>query len=173
MEVCLCLKDLNLTMYIKCTEKLTRLKIPWINIIDEDMNNFLDIWCDAKNCSKELVFVSLLTLTSAISGPKVTVATRNRSFVSPINHFIISVMDPGGGKSNVFARVLKPVMEDFKRSHGSELNLENYTTAGMQRHQEESEGYGIVTSDEGQKILTQIRQKEQKGNCFSHLNIIM
>ena len=110
------------------------------------------------------MFGSLLTLTSAISGPKVTVATINRSFVSPINHFIISVMDPGGGKSNVFARVVKPVTEDFKRSHGSDLNLENYTSAGMQRHQEDSEGYGIVTSDEGKKIQTQIRQKEQKGN---------
>ena len=59
--------------------------------------------------------------------------------------------------------MIKPVLDDFKRLHGSDLNLENYTSAGLQRHQEESSGYGIVTSDEGHKIFTQIRQKEQKG----------
>ena len=74
----------------------------------------------------------------------------------------------------MFLPVLKPVIEDLKRNHGSELNLENYTTAVMQRHQEDSEGYGIVTSDEGQKILAQITQ-EQKGNlfCFKRKNVIV
>ena len=144
-------------------KKAYKVKVPWQEILDEDVMKFIDLWCQAKNCSKELVFGALITLTAAVSGPGVTVATRNRNYVSPINHFLISVMDPGGGKSNVFARVIKPVLDEFKRMHGSELNLENYTSAGLQRHQEESSGYGIVTSDEGHKIFTQIRQKEQKG----------
>ena len=147
-------------------KKAYRVKIPWCEILDEEILNFLDIWCQAKNCSRELVFGSLLTLTAAISGPGVKVCTRNRNYVSPVNHFLISIMDPGGGKSNVFARVIKPVLDDFKSAHGNEPNLENYTSAGLQRHQEESSGYRIVTLDEGHKIFTQIRQKEQKGLYF-------
>ena len=100
-------------------------------VLDEDVLNFIDLWCQAKNCSRELVFGSLLTLTAAISVPGVTVATRN---ISPIIH----VMDPGAGKSNVCARVIKPVLDDFKRMDCSELNLENYTSVGLQRHQEGS-----------------------------------
>ena len=119
--------------------------------------------------SKKLVFGALLTLTAAILGPGVTVAMRNRNYISPINHFLISIVDRGGGKSNVFARVIKPVLEEFQRRHGSELNLENYTNAGLQRHQQESSGYGIVTSDEGHNIFTQIRQKEQKGMYSSFI----
>ena len=145
-------------------------KVPWSEITDGDVLNFIDLWCQAKNCSRELVSGSLLTLTAAISAPGIKVARRNRNNVSPINHFLISVMDQGGFKSNVFARVIKAVLDDFERAHGNDLNLKNYTSAGLQRHQEESCAYGIVTSDEGHKIFTQIRQMEQKG---IYINLMM
>ena len=83
----------------KVYKKAYRVQVPWSEIMDGDLLNFIDLWCQAKNCSRKLVFGSLLTLTAAISGPGVKVATRNRNYASPINHFLISVMDLGEARA--------------------------------------------------------------------------
>lgn len=42
------------------------------------------------------------------------------------------------------------------------IGLETYTTAGIHRHQNESGGYGLITSDEGQVLLAAINCKQGK-----------
>ena len=40
-------------------------------------------------------------------------------------------MNPGGGKSAVYSSLLNPLDALFLELHGTKLNLENHTTAGI------------------------------------------
>ena len=78
-------------------------------------------------------------------------------------HFIIiPVCDPGGGKTSTFENVVAPVVKvifDQKHFH---LSIETYTTAGIHRHQADSGGYGLITSDEGHRLLAAINAKQNR-----------
>ena len=44
--------------------------------------------------------------------------------------YLLSVCDPGGGKSLTFEKVVTPVLDHIKTISGYSMALENYTTAG-------------------------------------------
>ena len=50
---------------------------------------------------------------------------------TPLNTFLLNVMPPGGGKSNVMRNIIQPVAQAFLQKTGSNLVFESYTTAGI------------------------------------------
>lgn len=59
-----------------------------------------------------------------------------------------------GGKSNTFNTVNQPVVDHILRRHVVQIHLENYITAGIQKHQLENKGYGLKTGYEGHRFLS-------------------
>lgn len=46
---------------------------------------------------------------------------------------MLAVCDPGGGKSNTYSRVIDAVLDNMKSEHNLQIQLENYTSAGIQK----------------------------------------
>ena len=86
-------------------------------------------------------------------------------FSNPLNEYLIAVCDPGGGKSNTFSRVIQPVLDNISQKHGLQIHLQSYTAAGLQKHQIDNKGYGLITGDEGQRFLSSISMKQSKGEA--------
>ena len=137
--------------------------IPWEDILPPDFVRWLTIFEKATNCSKTLTMSCLIPLTSSMCGPDTKITLKDSTFSSSLNSFVLSVCDPGGGKSNTFSHVVEPVLDDYKVSTGHSLHIEGYTIAGLQTHQAASKGWGLITSDEGHRILASWRNKQQKG----------
>lgn len=112
-----------------------------------------------------MVMPALLELTSAICGPKSKVECSGGSFATTLNHYLIAVCDPGGGKTLTYERVIELVLENLYCKQGVNIHLENYTSSGMQKHQIASKGYGFLSSDEGHRILSSINMKQMKGEA--------
>ena len=72
------------------------------------------------------------------------------AFRTPLNTFLLSVCDPGGRKSSTYNKV---------------MNIEKYTTAGIQNPQIKTNGYGLITSDEGYRFLNSIQVKQKNGEA--------
>ena len=47
-----------------------------------------------------------------------------------------------------------PVMQMVETKIGAKVMLETYTTAGIHKQQQESEGYGFICSDEGERFFS-------------------
>jgi hypothetical protein len=99
-----------------------------------------------------------------LCGPNTKVQTNDGSFASPINTYLIAVCDPGGGKTNTMNNVLEPVFDLFLEKKDMPLNIETYTVPGMQKFLHESDGYGMVVSDEGNRVLNHVTSKQAKGD---------
>ncbi|XP_045161986.2 uncharacterized protein LOC123526803 [Mercenaria mercenaria] len=144
-------------------KKAFNIKIPMHSVIDDDFYEWLTLFEKATNCSKFLVLPSILSLTATLCGPKSDVSTRGGEFSNALNEYLIAVCDPGGGKSNTYSRVVQPVIDHMYRRHMLHIQLENYTSAGIQKHQTDNKGYGIITGDEGHRFMSSITMKQSKG----------
>ena len=86
-------------------KKAYNIKIPLQEVLDDDIYKWLVLFEKATNCSKTMVLASLLSMTASLCGPRTDVVTvPNDGFRTTLNQYLISVCDPGGGKSNVFYR---------------------------------------------------------------------
>jgi hypothetical protein len=74
----------------------------------------------------------------------------------------LAVSAPGGGKSATFDHIITPIAKLFQDDTGFNLLLENYTHAGMQNHQGDCKGYGMIASDEGIRFLSNVQAKQLK-----------
>ena len=143
--------------------KTFKAKLLWEDILPTDISEWIAMYESATNCPRTLIMPSVLTLTSCLCGPHTSVASDGNSFVSPLNQFVFAVCAPGGGKSNTYDRIISPVMEEIEKLCGNKITLESYTTAGIQRNQQQNGGYGIITGDEGEMFLLSITQKQKQG----------
>ena len=83
-------------------------------------------------------------------------------FESSINIYSLLIGDPGCGKTPSFANIITPVIDAIFAEHGSNIAIENYTTAGLQGQQKRNEGSGLITTDGGQRLLPSINIKQNK-----------
>ena len=143
--------------------KAYKVQIPWNDILDQDVFSWMKIYEKSTNCSTNLTMSCLLTLIPSLCGPNTHVSTHDGSFKTTLNTFIFSVCDPGGGKSSTFNNVLQPVLDNFFSKKQVPLNIETYTIPGIQKHQMDTNGYGLITSDEGHRFLSQLKSKITKG----------
>ena len=143
--------------------KSYKIQIPWAEILDKDVFAWMQIYEKSTNCSINLTMSCLLSLIPALCGPNTFVSTNDGSFKTSLNTFIFAVCDPGGGKSLTFNNVLQPVLDDYFSKKNVPLNIETYTIPGIQKHQIDNQGYGLITSDEGHRFLSQLKSKIAKG----------
>ena len=140
-----------------------KIQCNWNECFDEDVMDWINIYEKAHNCSKDLILPSLIAMTAAFCGPKTRVLGNGDAFSTTLNSFIFAVADPGAGKSTVYDRVMEPVFDKYTSITGKNIQVENYTTAGIHKHQIENCGYGLITSDEGHRFLSSIQNKQGKG----------
>ena len=154
---------LNAGDVMKTYKTAYRMKFPWDEILSEDFGRWLSVFDKATNCSKPMIMSGITPLISSLCGPATSIENARGSFKTSLNTYSISVCAPSGGKSNAYNHIFKPVLTYYKEKTGFDLNLESFTIPGVQSHQIKTKGYGIITSDEGNRILTPIKQRNAKG----------
>jgi len=135
-------------------------KFSWGEIINDTSHTYLNDFSKAHNLPMTFIMGSLVPAVASVCGSKTVVQTGN--FINPLNTFAFVVGDPGCGKSRCMNMILKPMHDKIREKHGVAIAMENYTSAGFQRHQKENDGYGLINSGEGGRILGSIRQKISK-----------
>lgn len=137
--------------------------VDWNSFIDEEVFTFLDIYQKGLNVSMNLSIPALFSLTSSLCGPHSRIEGQGKSFSTSLNSYLIAICDPGGGKTVTFEKIIEPVTQKIFQETGRRIEIENYTHAGIQNHQIKNEGYGLITTDEGHRILASINAKQQRG----------
>ena len=99
--------------------KAYKIAYNWGNILSDDAMDFLELFERAPNCSVNLTMSALLLLVGTIWGPHTAIECQQGAFKSTLNTFLMSVCDPGGGKSITYDRVIAPVIQDFMSEHKS------------------------------------------------------
>ena len=136
----------------------------WREILPPCLFDYFSIMAKGKSSPITVAIACLLSLTAAVCGPKTRIVARG-DYLSPLNLYTLAVCDPGGGKTATFANYVAPVIEILQAEQDVQISLENYTTAGIQRHQIYTGGYGLIISDEGHRILSAINAKQNRGDA--------
>lgn len=134
-----------------------RQRYDWTNIIGDNINTYLEILEKCSSCPVTLSMGSLLPLVSSFAGPSTRIKVHSEMLI-PLNCYSMCIAP----SSATFANIINPVAEKYSELTGKSLILENYTTAGIQRHQQTTSGYGLITSDEGSRILSSINAKQAR-----------
>jgi hypothetical protein len=103
--------------------------------LNQETYDWFELFEKGRNCAMNLVMPVLLALTSAMCGPTSKVECSGGSFATTLNHYLIAVCDPGGGKTLTYERVIEPMLKNLYCKQGVKIHLENYTSSGMQKHQ--------------------------------------
>lgn len=154
------LKEKDIFAIYKASYKIP---IPWDDVLDRDVYEWMVVFQNGRNCSIPLTMSCLLSIIPVMCGPNTSISTSDGSFTTSLNMFIMSVCDPGGGKTNTHNNVLLPILEEYEKRNAMSLHIENYTIPGIQVHQKENNGYGIISTDEGNRFLNNLRAKQAKG----------
>ena len=141
-----------------------KIEFNWSAIFPENTAKFLEIMSKASRCPISISAACLLPMTSALCGPECRIIGRGAHH-SPLNLYTMAVCDPGGGKTSTFENVVAPVVEVIFEQKHFHLSIETYTTAGIHRHQADSGGYGLITSDEGHRLLAAINAKQNRSEA--------
>lgn len=134
----------------------------WEAIVPKEVDDMLDVLQKSGCCPKIFALSSALTVTSALCGPKTSIYCHRKATPSSLNLFSIAIGAPGGGKSSTYDHIIAPGVKAFEEEMGKSLVVETYTHAGLQSHQSDTGGYGLLTSDEGGRVLAQIQGKQIK-----------
>jgi len=132
----------------------------WDFILDRTSHTFLSEFTKAYNFPMTFVMGTLIPAVAALCGSKTFVETGN--FVNPLNTFTFIIGEPGCGKSRCQGRIWGPMCSMIAKKHGIQMNIDNFTAAGFQKHQIDNKGYGLITSSEGQRVLSSIHAKISK-----------
>ena len=85
-------------------------QIEWKSILNQESYDQLELFEKGRNCAMNLVMPVLLALTSAMCGPTSKVECSGGSFATTLNHYLIAVYDPGGGKTLTYERVKELIL---------------------------------------------------------------
>ena len=137
-------------------------KFQWTDHLEEPLGNYLELFSKAYNCPVTVSMGSLFPLTSTMCGSNTTIVARGDTFIMPMNLYSMVVSAPGGGKSVAFKHLIQGPCDTIQAEKAISIQIESYTVAGLQRHQQDNKGYALLTSDEGHRILASINVKQQK-----------
>lgn len=132
----------------------------WASLLPPKIYRYLDILEKSKGCPLTLSIGALLPLTATLCGTKCSITTKPGAFSSPLNTYSLCICDPGGGKSATYDYVISPVVDRMLSEHGLRIVLEQYTTAGIQRHQHDNKGYGLISTEEGSRFFAHVNAKQ-------------
>ncbi|XP_074655733.1 uncharacterized protein LOC141909242 [Tubulanus polymorphus] len=157
-------KRFSKSSIFKLYQSAYKIKFQWDLILPPDVLDLLKLYDRAYNCNCDIAIPTLLTCIASIAGPNTRVSTKDAGFISPLNSYMMIVGDPGCGKSNCFERIIEPFSDYYTDANaGNNFILETYSVAGVQKHQALNTGYGLITSDEGGRLLKAINIKQKNG----------
>ena len=93
----------------------------------------------AKNLPVTVAMGSIIPLTACVCGPKTEIKVE-QEYEMKLNTYSMEVAAPGGGKNIAYQLLLQAPLDKIRESTGKIINLESYSMAGLQRHQNENEG---------------------------------
>lgn len=134
----------------------------WDKILPNVIKNYFSALHKGAGCPIQFVMAAMLAVVASMCGPLSKIECHPNSQQSSLNLFFLAVSAPGGGKSATFDQIITPAAEIFLKDTGKNFLLENYTHAGMQNHQGECKGMGLIASDEGIRVMSSIESKQQK-----------
>jgi hypothetical protein len=130
-------------------------------VLGAGVHSFLTKLATVNNSSVTMIMAAMLPLTSALCGPRTRMKARG-SFTTVLNTYTFGICDPGGGKSVIFDKIINTVAEKIYEEYNIQISLDYYSNAGLERHQVENSGYGLITSDEGHRYLAVTNRKQQQ-----------
>ena len=116
------LQKISFRTCISTVQNLIQNKITFKGVMPENICKWRAVFEGATNCPKPLVF-SVIVLTSALCRPGTMVSLNGDIYASPLNEYIFSVCDPGGGKSNTYDRVIEPAIKVVQEQTGLQISL--------------------------------------------------
>jgi len=131
-------------------------------VLAPNFHKYMLSFSKAYNCSLPVSIGTLLPLVACLAGPN-TKLEWTQNMYSPLNLYFINVLKSGGGKSNVFKYIveesIRAIAEDSEAEGEmmSQLIIQSYTSAGIQRHLADMNGYGILCTDEGSAFLKNLQ----------------
>lgn len=137
-------------------------KFDWNAILSKNTKDFLEVLRRGASCPTELAYTAMLTLAASLAGPKAKVKTHTHANPSPLNLYAIGVCAPGGGKSSTFDNIIHEGCASYNTENAKSLLVESYTHAGLQEHLIATEGFGLIASEEGSRVLSSIEGKQVK-----------
>ena len=137
-------------------------QVSWIEILPAKIVAMLGVLKQSSACPEVFAVSTALGVTASLCGPNTRMNCHKESNPVSLNLFMICISAPGGGKSATYDHVIAPAVAAFNEDTGLPLAVETYTQAGLQSHQILCQGYGLLTSDEGVRILSQIHGKQLK-----------
>jgi len=134
--------------------------IVWDYLFDDVTNAFFGDLMQMHNLPHAFFVGTLIPATAALCGSKTTVQTG--TFVNPLNTFTCVIGEPGCGKSRCQNLLWGPMADKLLQKYDICMSMDNFTTAGFQEHQKQTQGYGLITSSEGERFLKSIISKQSK-----------
>jgi hypothetical protein len=107
-----------------------KIDVPWDDILKPTVHQYLKLHEKAFSCPSNITMMSLISLTASMSGPSTVISTKDSSYQTSQNVYLMSICDPRGGKSATFDRVVLPVLNAYQEKHEHKIQLETYTSAG-------------------------------------------
>ena len=135
-------------------------KFSWDQILDANVNEYFQYFSKAYNCPMTNCVGCIFPLVAAICGPDTKVQVIADHYKIPLNTYLMLITAPGGGKSVLWKHIIEQTADGIKAEDDTSILVESYSTAGLQRHQQENNGRILLTSDEGQRILSSINAKQ-------------
>lgn len=139
-----CSKQINEDDVARIYRQCYKEKIEWQNVLHPDVFNYLLNLQKGHNAPMDFSMMTLLSLTSCIAGSG-TRMIGNDAFESVLNQFMILIADTGAGKSPVYDHIIRPAVEAVSECSGINIQVNAYTSPGLQRRNEDNEGYVFVT----------------------------
>ena len=114
-------------------------KFLWPTLLAEPLRSYMSLMSVAKNMPVTVAMGSIIPLTACVCGPKTEIKIEEQ-YKMKLNTYSMIVAAPGGGKSTAYQLLLQSSFDVIKERTDKLINLESYSMAGLQRHQNENEG---------------------------------
>lgn len=138
--------------------------LPWDKIAPPDVAEWLNVYAQANNTSRELLLASILPTVACLMGPT-TIKVDCKLRPEHINLFMVCLSAPGSGKSPAFQNTCsQPVRIHVEEQSKTTLFADDFTEAGLFRQLKSSSGHkAIVGKEEVSQFFEQILGVKERG----------
>ena len=131
--------------------------IPWDKIAPAAVAEWLDVYAQANNTSRDIVLASILPTIASLMGPT-TIKVDCKMCAEKVNLFLICLCPPGSGKSPAFQNgCSQPIRLHVEEQSKNPLFVDEFTEAGLFRQLNTSSGQkAIIGKEEVSQFFEQI-----------------
>ena len=131
--------------------------IPWDKIAPAAVVEWLDVYAQANNTSRDILLASILPTITCLMGPT-TIKVDCKMPTEKVNLFLICLCPPGSGKSPAFQNgCSQPICLHVEEQSKNPLFVDEFTEAGLFRQ---------LNTSSGQKAILGKRRSPNSLNKF-------